>query len=157
MKEKDVERLLDKFDESSLNDFEFSNKDFKLSLSKRSDSAPVVVNDSKALQSTPMQHAAAVATATKPQKKVAASENDANLAQVKAPLVGIVYMSPKPDKPAFKSVGDHVSKGEVVCLIEAMKMVNEVKSKVSGTIKEVLVKDGDMVQYDQPIFKITKE
>lgn len=155
MDEKDVERLLDKFDKSSLKDFEYSDGKAKLSFSKRSENTKTVVNETRA-QAPVAQPVVKPAVKPAETTKKTAPVAD-NLTPVKAPLVGIVYMAPSPDKPVFKSVGDHVNKGEVVCLIEAMKMVNEVKSKVSGTIEKVLVKDGDMVQYDQPIFKIAEE
>lgn len=75
---------------------------------------------------------------------------------IKAPLVGVIYLQPSPDKPAYKSVGDHVSVGEVVCVIEAMKMMTEIKSKVAGTISKILVENEEVVEYDQPLFEVTK-
>lgn len=75
---------------------------------------------------------------------------------IKAPLVGVIYLQPSPDKPAYKSVGDHVSAGEVVCVIEAMKMMTEIKSKVDGTISKILVENEEVVEYDQPLFEVTK-
>ncbi|MDF7682899.1 acetyl-CoA carboxylase biotin carboxyl carrier protein subunit [Lactobacillus sp. ESL0679] len=77
-----------------------------------------------------------------------------SLPQIKAPLVGIVYLQANPDKPQYKKVGDHVAKGDVVCVIEAMKMMTEVKSDVSGTISEILVTNEEVVEYDQPLFTV---
>ena len=73
---------------------------------------------------------------------------------IKAPLVGVFYAAASPDKPAYVSVGSRVNKGDVVCLIEAMKMMNEVVAHKSGVIKEVLVENEDMVEYDTPLFII---
>lgn len=73
---------------------------------------------------------------------------------VKAPLVGVFYSAPSPEEPAYVSVGDYVNKGDVVCLIEAMKMMNEVAAHKSGVIKSVLVENEDMVEYDTPLFVI---
>lgn len=73
---------------------------------------------------------------------------------IKAPLVGVFYSAPSPEKSAYVSVGDYVNKGDVVCLIEAMKMMNEVVAHKSGVIKSVLVENEDMVEYDTPLFVI---
>lgn len=89
-----------------------------------------------------------------PESAKQATEVKANTVQVKAPLVGIVYLQPSPDKPQYKKVGDHVQKGEVVCLIEAMKMMTEIKSTSSGTITEILVANEEVVEYDQPLITI---
>lgn len=75
--------------------------------------------------------------------------------QIKAPLVGIVYLQANPNKPPYKKIGDHVEKGEVVCVIEAMKMMTEVKSDISGTISEINVANEEVVEYDQPLFTVT--
>lgn len=73
---------------------------------------------------------------------------------IKAPLVGVFYSAPSPEESAYVSVGDYVNKGDVVCLIEAMKMMNEVVAHKSGVIKSVLVENEDMVEYDTPLFVI---
>ncbi|WEV71026.1 acetyl-CoA carboxylase biotin carboxyl carrier protein subunit [Lactobacillus sp. ESL0785] len=93
-----------------------------------------------------------VAVAAKP-----AAPADAVLPQIKSPLVGIVYLQANPDQPQYKKVGDHVEKGDVVCVIEAMKMMTEVKSDISGTISEILVANEEVVEYDQPLFTVTPE
>lgn len=73
---------------------------------------------------------------------------------IKAPIVGTFYQSAAPDKPPYVSVGDSIAKGDVVCIIEAMKFMNEVNSEVSGKIVEILVKDGDFVEFGQPLFRV---
>ncbi|MGF2384424.1 acetyl-CoA carboxylase biotin carboxyl carrier protein [Lentilactobacillus otakiensis] len=156
MDEKEIERLLDKFDRSSLKNFELAQDDFKLKFSKRDDDEHVVVED-------PAQPGSTTADSSghgQNDQAQTASQSDQpvsqNVAEIKAPLVGVVYFAPSPDKPAYKKQGDHVEKGDVVCVIEAMKMINEVKSDVTGTISNILVEDGSMVEYDQPIFQVTK-
>lgn len=72
-------------------------------------------------------------------------------------MVGLVYFAPGPDKPAYKAVGDHIKRGETLCAIEAMKLINEVKSPVTGTITKRLVNDGEMVEFDQPMFEIKED
>ena len=90
------------------------------------------------------------------QEKTKVSE-DEDLYIVKSPMVGTFYTSPSPDKAPFVSVGDTVKTSSILCIIEAMKLMNEIESEVSGTIKEILVKDGEMVEYGQPLFKIKED
>jgi len=89
------------------------------------------------------------------QKEV--SIDDANLNVITSPMVGTFYSSASPESPAFVEVGAAVSKGKVICIIEAMKLMNEIESDYSGIIVERLVNDGDMVEYGQPLFKIKGE
>ena len=88
--------------------------------------------------------------------KVKTSQPAQKTATIKAPLVGVIYLQPTPDKPAYKKVGDHVNAGEVVCVIEAMKMMTEIKSKVTGTISQILVDNEEVVEFDQPLFEVTQ-
>ncbi|AVP55705.1 acetyl-CoA carboxylase, biotin carboxyl carrier protein [Clostridium tetani] len=80
---------------------------------------------------------------------------DENINSVTSPIVGTFYKSPSPDKEAFVKVGDKVKKGDVLCIIEAMKLMNEIKSDVDGTIEKVLAKDGQLVEYGMELFKIS--
>lgn len=73
---------------------------------------------------------------------------------VKSPLVGIFYAAPSPDQAAFVAVGDTVKKGQTLCIIEAMKVMNEISAQTAGVVKEILVKNGEMVMYDQPLLVI---
>lgn len=81
-------------------------------------------------------------------------EDDTNLTIVPSPIVGTFYASPSPDKESFVKVGSKVKKGDTLCIIEAMKLMNEVDSEIDGEIVEIMVKDGDMVEYGEPLFKI---
>ena len=73
---------------------------------------------------------------------------------ITSPIVGIVYLQPSPDQEAYKSVGDSVKQGETVCIIEAMKLLNEITSDFDGTVTEILVENEDVVEYGQPLFRI---
>ena len=84
----------------------------------------------------------------------AASEEESKYLTIKAPIIGTFYRKPSPDKPAFVEVGDSVSEGSVLCVIEAMKLFNEIESEVSGKIVKVLVEDSTPVEFDQPLFLI---
>ena len=83
-----------------------------------------------------------------------ASEEESKYLTVKAPIIGTFYRKPSPDKPAFVETGDSVSEGSVLCVIEAMKLFNEIESEVSGKIVKVLVEDSMPVEFDQPLFLI---
>ncbi|SVA43816.1 uncharacterized protein METZ01_LOCUS96670 [marine metagenome] len=84
----------------------------------------------------------------------AASEEESKYLTIKAPIIGTFYRKPSPDKPAFVEIGDSVSEGSVLCVIEAMKLFNEIESEVSGKIVKVLVEDSMPVEFDQPLFLI---
>ncbi|TPR41052.1 acetyl-CoA carboxylase biotin carboxyl carrier protein subunit [Apilactobacillus micheneri] len=148
MDEKDIENLMDKFDKSSMKEFKVTGDDgTDIYFSK--------------LEHAPVQNVAPAASSNAAStKNENASSNQAAqsiAAKIKAPLVGIVYFAPSPEKPVYKNVGDHVKKGETVCVIEAMKVINEVKSPISGTITKQVANDGDMVEYDQPIFEVEED
>lgn len=83
--------------------------------------------------------------------------DDKNVSIITSPMVGTFYTKASPESPAFVEVGDKVSKGKVICIIEAMKLMNEIESDYSGIIVERLVNDGDMVEYGQPLFKVKGE
>ena len=83
-----------------------------------------------------------------------AADDTSNLLEVKSPIVGTFYRSPSPDKPVFVQVGDNIKEGGVVCIIEAMKLFNEIESEVSGKIVKVMVEDATPVEYDQVLFLV---
>ncbi len=139
----DIETLKDYIkvlEDSSLAEIEISDEEDSIRLAKPSADSPVVAfapsNAPAAAQAAP---AAAPATSGK---------------AIKSPMVGVFYAAPSPDRPPFVNVGDTVKKGDVVCIIEAMKIMNEITATESGTITEVLVENGDVVEYDQPLFTI---
>lgn len=94
--------------------------------------------------------AAAAPAETAPAKK----EEDSNLITIKSPIIGTFYRKPSPDKPSFVEVGDTIGVGDVLCVIEAMKLFNDIESEVSGKIVKVLVDDSSPVEFDQPLFLV---
>lgn len=132
---KDIQKLIEILEKSDLEVLEYKNDQFEVKLKKASH-APVVQN-------------VAMPVSEKTVALEAALENTIN-----APLVGVFYSKQSPDKPAFVSKGMHVESGDILCIIEAMKVMNEIKATTSGVIEEILVKDGDAVSFDQPLFKI---
>ena len=139
-----VQKLMEQFEDSTARELELTDGDFHLRLSKnraaKASPAPVEAMPSPAL-------AAPAPTSAAPQA--------AEVAQtIKAPLVGTVYLQPKPGAKPYLQVGQQVNAGDVVCVIEAMKMMTEVKSQVAGTVKAVLVEDEQLVEVDQPLFTV---
>ena len=104
------------------------------------------VQAAPALQSTPQVSTAAPAPAE--------PEPVSDLIESRSPIVGTFYHASSPDSPPFVAVNDIVKKGDVLCIIEAMKLMNEIEAEVSGTIVEILVENGQAVEYDQPLFRI---
>ncbi|BAU13676.1 biotin carboxyl carrier protein of acetyl-CoA carboxylase [Leptolyngbya sp. NIES-3755] len=90
----------------------------------------------------------------KPETPSAAPINDRKLADVVSPIVGTFYRSPSPDEPPFVDMGNRIQKGQVVCIIEAMKVMNEIEAEVSGEIVEILVQNGEPVEYGQPLMRV---
>jgi acetyl-CoA carboxylase biotin carboxyl carrier protein len=128
-------------EDCSLAEIEISDEEDSIRLAKPSADSPVAVLSAQ--DAAPQAPAAAGSSAP------AASGN-----AIKSPMVGVFYAAPAPDRPPFVSVGDTVNKGDVVCIIEAMKIMNEITADKSGTITEILVENGDVVEYDQPLFNI---
>lgn len=85
------------------------------------------------------------------------TQEAADIVIVRSPMVGTYYAAPAPDQPLYASVGKKIQEGDVLCIIEAMKLMNEIKSEMSGILVEILVKNGQPVEFDQPLFKIKKD
>lgn len=104
----------------------------------------------------PPAPAAPAATEAPKAEAPAPAATSANAHTIKAPIVGTFYAAPSPDADPFVSVGERVNKGDVLCIIEAMKLMNEIECEVAGTIKEILIQNSEPVEYDQPLFIIEK-
>ena len=146
----EIRGLIADLENSSLREFKVVDGEFSLHLSKNKNEA--VVN---APVQTPVVAPAAV---TSDQAQVAAEpETLTTGTKIVAPMVGTVYLQPKPDAPMFKQVGDKVSVGETVAVIEAMKLMTEIHSEVSGTVAEILVANEEVVDYNKPLYRITTD
>lgn len=93
-------------------------------------------------------------TAVAPPAGLAAEEDEADLVEITSPMVGTFYAAPDPDSPPFATVGSEVHPGSVVCILEAMKVFNEIKAEISGTVERILVKNEQPVEYGQPLFLV---
>ena len=139
-----VQKLMEQFEDSTARELELTDGDFHLRLSKN-----------RAAKASPASVEATPSPAPAAPAPTSAAPQAAEVAQtIKAPLVGTVYLQPKPDAKPYLQVGQQVNAGDVVCVIEAMKMMTEVKSQVAGTVKAVLVEDEQLVEVDQPLFTV---
>lgn len=158
---KEIKDLIRAVSASNLTEFKFNNEGLKISM-KTDKCGPAVISHSapQVLQSAPMPvatpQAAPPATAPAPAATPAAeaSEDQSNLLEIKSPIVGTFYRSASPDKDAYVQVGDTVNVGSVVCIVEAMKLFNEIESEVAGKIVKVMVDDSTPIEYDQVLFLV---
>ena len=160
MKLNEIQDLIKFVAKSGVNEVEVQNKDFKIVI--KTGNGKNKNQEAQAFVQTPVmipsvqQVAQPVQTESKPAevKKEVAPKADSKLITIKSPMIGTFYRQGGPDKPLFVNVGDEVKPGKVVCIIEAMKLFNEIESEVSGKIVKVLVDDATPVEYDQPLFLV---
>lgn len=159
MKNTEIQDLIKFVAKSGVSEVEIQDKDFKIIIKTASSKketqtiiqtapAPVAVQ-----QAAPAVQVAAP-VAAEPAKPTPAANDDAKYVTVKSPMIGTFYRKASPDKPNFVNVGDEVNSKSVVCIIEAMKLFNEIEAEITGKIVKVLVDDGSPVEYDQPLFLV---
>jgi len=150
---KSIKQVIDLMKRSELTEFEFEEGGYKLRLSRQSaqPSAPIVQTIAQpALAAAPSE---AVASNVAPAE---AKNEDPNVDTIKSPMVGTFYQAPSPESPNFVDVGSKVNEDSLVCIIEAMKVMNEIQAEIKGTITEILVENGEAIEYGQPLFKYKK-
>ena len=144
-----VKKLIELLEESNLSEIEVTEGEDSVritrSLNQRQELQPVQYNVPKTEQQQP----------SSPQPSTTPTDSKPSGPQVKSPMVGTFYASPAPDSPSFVSKGKKVSAGDILCIIEAMKMMNQIEADKSGIISEIFVEDGQPVEFDQPLFSIT--
>ncbi len=156
---KEIQELLRMVSRLNLGEVTIKEGDFKITVKSASGETVLVQPQAIAPVAAPVHAAAAPAPKTEapaaPAPSTAApAATDSKLVAIKSPMVGTFYRQPSPDKPAFAKVGDAVAVGQTVCIIEAMKLFNEIESEIKGTIVKVLVEDKSPVEYDQPLFLV---
>jgi len=165
MNKKEIEELIKFVSKLQVNEVKIENKDFKLTIvnSSKNKEVPFPVGAQPHIVAHTMPAAVAAQPAPPaaqppaPAEKPAAKEetaSDANLITIKSPMIGTFYRAASPEKPNFVNVGDKIEKGKVICIIEAMKLFNEIESEITGKIVKVLVDDSTPVEYDQPLFLV---
>lgn len=158
----EIQELIKFVSKSGVTEVEIEQKDFKITIkteTKKTKSEQTIVLQQPAV--APAQVAAipaapvqAPVSAAPAAPAAAPASDDSKLITIKSPMIGTFYRSPGPDKDSFVNVGDEVKAGKVVCIIEAMKLFNEIESEISGKIVKVLVDDASPVEYDQPLFLV---
>lgn len=161
---KELKELIELLKDSNLAEFNLKKEDFTLKIrtdkyTKSVNVAAPVASPAPVVSVTPSASEASATQASTGDSAPGGQENNegakaSNLLEIKSPIVGTFYRSASPDKPAYIKVGDKVEQGSVVCIVEAMKLFNEIESEVSGTIVKVLIEDASPVEYDQPLFLV---
>ena len=152
----EIQDLIKFVSKSGVSEVEIEQKDFKIVIKAENKSKKeehTVYVQAPQQISAPTTAPAPIAVAAETPKAPAVSE-DAKYITIKSPMIGTFYRSTSPDKPALANVGDSIEKGKVVCIIEAMKLFNDIESEISGKIIKVLVDDASPVEYDQPLFLV---
>lgn len=152
-----IQDLIKMINKSNIGELTIEEGGFKITIKQKKDEKLVYAQAPALVASAPVAQAPAavapVATPSAPAEKAAAPKSD-NLITIKSPMIGTFYRRPSPDKPLFAEVGDEITPGKVVCIIEAMKLFNEIESEVKGKIVKILVEDASPVEYDQPLFLV---
>ena len=154
---KQIQELVKLINKTNIGEITIEEEGIKITVKQKKDPVQhIVASAPAAMQAMPAQAAIPAATpaaATPPPAKAAEPKAD-NLITIKSPMIGTFYRAAGPGKPVFVNVGDEVAPGKVVCIIEAMKLFNEIESEVKGKIVKVLVDDASPVEYDQPLFLV---
>lgn len=158
---KQIQELIKMINKSNIGEVSIEEKGFKLTIKQKEEpvqqiiTTPVSTQPVAAMAAAPIAAAPAPAATATAEKPARPAEPPASTAvTIKSPMIGTFYRSPSPDKSSFVNVGDDVEPGTVVCIIEAMKLFNEIESEVKGRIIKVLVEDASPVEYDQPLFQV---
>lgn len=162
MKTTEIQELIKFVAKAGVSEVEIQDKDFKIIIKtnsgKKSETQTIIQATPAAMPIqaiAPVTQPVAISAPTQAEiTKPAAASNDAKYVTIKSPMIGTFYRKSGPDKPNFVNVGDDVSSKSVVCIIEAMKLFNEIEAETTGKIVKVLVDDGSPVEYDQPLFLV---
>ena len=154
----EIQDLIKFVAKSGVSEVEIEQKDFKIIIKSEQKSKgadqPIFVQAAAPAMPVAAPVAAPAPVAAAPAAPAAAANDDSKYITIKSPMIGTFYRSSGPDKDAFVNVGDSISQGNTICIIEAMKLFNEIESEFSGRIVKVLVDDASPVEYDQPLFLV---
>jgi len=142
---------------SELSEFEFEEEGFKIKIKRGSGGAPVIMTAPSSAHPFPVATSETAAALARPASTASGANptgDEVGFAYVKSPMVGTFYRSPSPENPSFVENGAKVDEKTVVCIIEAMKIMNEIQAEVKGLVVEVLVENGQPVEYGQRLFKV---
>jgi acetyl-CoA carboxylase biotin carboxyl carrier protein len=150
---KEIQQLIKFVAKSGVSEVKIESKDLKLSV-KTGKTPTIVQSDPQVVYSAPVYNEPAVELQNVENNEAISSKEDEGLITIKSPIIGTFYRKPSPDKPNFIEVGDSISEGSVLCVVEAMKLFNEIESECSGKIVKILVDDASPVEFDQPLFLV---
>lgn len=158
MKLNEIQDLIKFVSKSGVSEVELETKEIKIVIRTPKNAAPVLMQAAPVYTAPAVTAPAAIAPAISENKTIPpatpAAGEDAKYITIKSPMIGTFYRSAGPEKPAFVNVGDEIAPGKAVCIIEAMKLFNEIESDIKGKIVKVLVNDSTPVEYDQPLFLV---
>lgn len=149
---KDLQNLIRFVAKAGVSEVSYKEKDFEIKIKTTSEGTVVAMP--QAVMQQPIQQVAAQPSVpqTATEKPADSNADNGNYVTIKSPILGTFYRKPSPDKPVFVNIGDSIKPGTVLCVVEAMKLFNEIEAEISGTIVKVLVDDSSPVEYDQPLF-----
>lgn len=150
---KQIQDLIRFVSKSGVNEVSIEQKDFKITIKTNETVAPVI-NATVPAQTFAAPPVSPLPSAPTPEPAAAPAPEATNYITIKSPMIGTFYRSAAPEKPLFVNVGDEINSGSVLCIIEAMKLFNEIESEVSGRIVKILVDNASPVEYDQPLFLV---
>ncbi|MBI5975313.1 acetyl-CoA carboxylase biotin carboxyl carrier protein [Staphylococcus canis] len=148
---KEIKELIDILDNSNLTEINIENKGTVINLKKEKE---IITAQPPVTQTTQVPTQNSTESNNGMKNATESNQNDSHLQTISAPMVGTFYKSPSPEESAYVEVGDQVSPDTTVCILEAMKLFNEIQAEVTGEIVEILVEDGQMVEYGQALFKV---
>jgi acetyl-CoA carboxylase biotin carboxyl carrier protein len=156
---KQIKQVIDLMKRSELSEFEFEEEGFKIKIKRGSGGQPLITSSPLSSPPFPQSHIQTDPSSGSPSTRasgspIAAGADETGYTFVKSPMVGTFYRSPSPENPSFVEIGTKVEDKAVVCIIEAMKIMNEIQAEVKGTVSEILVENGQPVEYGQRLFKI---
>ncbi len=152
---KQIQELIKMINKSNLSEVSIEEKDFKITIKQKEEIIQQTVISAGYQQMPQMMQAPAAPAIAAPAAALSVSTpSESNYITIKSPMIGTFYRKPSPDKPLFVEVGTEVTVGKVVCIIEAMKLFNEIESEVKGRIVKILVEDMSPVEYDQPLYLV---
>ena len=154
MKIKEIQNLIKFVAKSGASEVKLEMEDVKITIKTNDGSQPVVIQEPPVVPQQVIQTQPVPPEPSVPLPSQADVEEDSNYITIKSPIIGTFYRKPSPDKPNFVEIGDSISEGSVLCVIEAMKLFNDIESEVSGKIVKILVDDSSPVEFDQPLFLV---
>ena len=154
MKIKEIQNLIKFVAKSGASEVKLEMEDVKITIKTNDGSQPVVIQEPPVVPQQVIQTQPVSLEPTITPSSQSDVEQDSSYITIKSPIIGTFYRKPSPDKPNFVEVGDSISEGSVLCVIEAMKLFNDIESEVSGKIVKILVDDSSPVEFDQPLFLV---